>query len=134
MESKTEELTPQQKRQYVEERWERVHVCDGGYQYYARGTVLITYFAGKHYVFLNDYAAYAFTRQREEEIRLVEEEAGRLNLLVTELIDLIKWQAERGLINALVRDEVRELCAYTRTYQKQLAELATLKAGMKEGK
>jgi len=122
MESKTEELTPQQKRQYVEERWERVHVCDGGYQYYARGTVLITYFAGKHHVFLNDSAAYDFTRQREEEIRMVEEE---IVFLADTVASYNYTQSNPCQKDVVINDRI---------IAKLSAEIATLRRGMKEGK
>ena len=78
-------------------------------------------------------AAYDFTLQREEEIRLVREEMRRVAYKVLESRCAIHAYMMIGNTLSIVED-VRALCAYTRTRQKQLAELATLRAGMKEGK
>ena len=60
--------------EYVRQRWELVHICDGSYRDYPRGTILLQCERGSWLNFPSMQAAYDFTLQREEQIRLVEEE------------------------------------------------------------
>ena len=108
------DLTAAKKRQYVEERWQEV---TSGWSIYGKQVTLptkpSTTFLG--YEKLADaYAvAYDFTIQREEEIRLVEEE-----------IDQTEYHIAAG----------GNITVLQRMLNKQQAELDRLKRGMKEGK
>lgn len=61
---------------FVRESWERVLVCDGSYRHYVKGTILINWANHQFYEFgPGDWsAARAFTEERLEQIRQIEEE------------------------------------------------------------
>jgi len=66
-------MTPDEKE--VRDSWEFVHRCDGSYRDYPKGTILILQgVPGKWWDFPSCAAAAAFTRERKEQIRQVEEE------------------------------------------------------------
>jgi hypothetical protein len=129
------DLTAAEKRAYVEERWELVHHCDGSYRDFARGTVLIQD-RHNHWLDFPDYsAAYDFTLQREEEIRLVKEELTRIYVYASDAKSRILFEmAQPDEELPYLSQEVRNLCALARVHAKLESELATLRHGMKEEK
>jgi uncharacterized protein YukE len=70
----SEQLTAEQMREYVESRWGLTHHCDGSYRDYIRGTVLLQT-KNRCWTAHESWAtAYAYTKDREEEIRQLGEE------------------------------------------------------------
>ena len=124
------DLTLVEMRQYLEERWD-IAIDEGWYVYSIGQPSMVMGAYGKTEEEAIS-AAYDMTHEREEEIRLAEQEMYRVADKVEEYLCAIKEEVMLRNTCFIVED-VRTLCAYTRTYQKQLAELATLKAGMKEG-
>jgi hypothetical protein len=76
-------MTDEQK--YVTQRWELVHLCDGSYPGYPRGTVLLQDAHGHWLDFPTFAAAKAFTEQRKQDIEDVEDE-----------IQWLEWPSIRG--------------------------------------
>ncbi len=64
--------------EYVRSKWKLVAHCDGSYQNYLRGTVLLQDVNRHWFDFDSWSAAVEFTREREEQIRHVEEEIALL--------------------------------------------------------
>jgi len=128
------DLTAAEKRAYVEERWERAsvaHTRRDGFYVILGGTWRPDDWRNTE----EDawVAAYDFTLQREEEIRLLRQEMNRVSSRMFEHHREVQVFVITGNTGGIV-DAVRAVCAYARMYQKQWAELATLRQGMKEGK
>jgi hypothetical protein len=102
-------------KQYVRSRWEKVIVCDGSYRHYAKGTVLLNWANHCFHEFASFEAAAEFTRQREVEIRQVEEEITLINRFNSE--DHLS-EAEQVTIGGILG--------------RSLRALEDLKRGMKE--
>ena len=109
---------------YVRAKWEMVHVCDGSYRDYPRGTILIQQVIGRWVDFPDWKAAYAHIKAVEEELRCLDRE-------IELLIDLIN----EGLIPlmAAFEEELRDAYTASRTIQRLHDIRATAARGLKEG-
>lgn len=67
--------------EYVRSLWSLVHHCDGSYQYYPCGTILLQYDHESWLDFGSWHLAAEFTRRQEEEIRLLTYEISLQKLL-----------------------------------------------------
>jgi hypothetical protein len=64
----------EQERAEVERCWRNVHYCDGSYQGYPRGTILILYGPNNRSDFDSWHAAYLYTVEHAEKVKEVREE------------------------------------------------------------
>jgi hypothetical protein len=114
--------------QFVREKWDLVHQCDGSYRDYPRGTVLIQDGHG-HWLDFDSWAAAAeFTRERLEKIRQVEEEIGLVREKYQECFEVGKELA----FGTKTRAKMNEECLiWQRVIAAEEERLATLKRGMK---
>lgn len=101
--------------EYVRAKWSLVHLCDGSYRGYPRGTVLLQDVNNHWFDFDAWEAAYEFTLAREEEIRQVEEETFALYKLCP---------CRRGSMDCVCEQ-------LDRTKKRLEAILADLRKGMK---
>jgi hypothetical protein len=110
--------------QFVREKWNLVHCCDGSYRNYRRGTILIQDTPGHWLDFQGWIPAAEFTRQREEDIRQVEEEIAEIRK------DFEVFAADD--LQRIKGDPLNpETAIYGRVLAREQELLATLKRGLR---